>query len=66
MPPTPITTVATPPPDPTPDTTVATPSTTMTTVRTTLPTTTQAALPFGALAVVALAGVALVLQRTRR
>lgn len=66
MPPNPITTVATPTPDPTPDTTVATPSTTMTTVRTTLPTTTQAALPFGALAVVALAGVALVLQRTRR
>ena len=63
MPPTTITTIATPTPDPTPNTTVTTPPTT---VATPLPTATQAALPFGALAVVALAGAALVLQRTRR
>lgn len=64
--PTTVTTVATPTPDPTPNTTLTTPPATGTTNKTPLPTTTKSALPFGALAVVALAGVALVLQRTRR
>ena len=67
LPPTTVTTVATPTPNLTANTTATTPPTTVaTTVQTPLPTTTKAALPFGALAVVALAGVALVLQRTRR
>ncbi len=66
MPPTTITTVATPTPIPTLNTTISTPPTTVKTVQTSVPTTTKAALPFGALALVALAGVALVLQRNRR
>ncbi len=66
LPPTTVTTVATPTPVLTLNTTISTPQTTVKTVQTTVPTTTKSALPFGALAIVALAGVALVLQRTRR
>ncbi len=66
LPPTTVTTVATPTANLTQNTTITTRPTTVTTVPTTLPTTTRSALPFGALALVALAGVALVLQRTRR
>ena len=66
MPPTTVTTIATPTPQLTLNTTISTPQTTVKTVQTSVPTTTKAALPFGALALVALAGVALLLQRTRR
>lgn len=66
IPPTTVTTVATPTPNLTQNTTVTTPPTTVTTVPTTVPTTTKAALPFGVLVLVALASVALLLQRTRR
>ncbi len=66
LPPTTVTTVATPTPNLTQNTTLTTPPTTVATVQAALPTTTKSALPFGVLALVALAGVALVLQRTRR
>jgi hypothetical protein len=66
LPPTTVTTIATPTPDPTPITTVTTPPTTVRTIITVLPTTTKSALPFGVLAIISLAGVALVLRRSRR
>ncbi len=67
LPPTTVTTVETPVETPTQlelQTTV--PPTTVTTMMTPTPTPTKSALPFGVLALVSLAGVALIMQRARR